>query len=146
MQLKLCPCFNDTFQCCNQTSFPATGGRICICRFSWQMFYYRDKERKRRCRCVLGTANNPITPLSICNWNVCVEYLIYDEAVEFWLASWENSVFSSCVNVRLELQPPSILEWNREASNQSQVHKSECDKPAACVCVCNYCISSCLIK
>lgn len=66
-----------------------------------------------------------------------MQNLIYDEAVKFWSASRGNCVFFPCVNVWLEPRLPSILEWNREASNQNRVHKSECVKPTACVC--NYC-------
>lgn len=126
------------FGVCNQTSYNGTGEKICTCK----SFITGMCIGKEECMCARDFTKNPITPLSRLNWNVCVcmQNLIYDEAEEFWSASRENCVFFSCVNVRLEPQLPSILEWNREASNQNEVHKSECDKPTACVC--NYCISS----
>lgn len=106
------------------------------------LLFLRCAKEKEEWMCAQDFTKNPITPLSRLNWTVCVcmQNLIYDEAVEFWSASRENCVFFSCVNVRLGLQLPSILEWNREASNQNEVHKSECDKPTACVR--NYCIPS----
>lgn len=106
------------------------------------LLFLRCTKEKEEWMCARDFTKNPITPLSTLNWNVCVcmQNLIYEGAEEFWSASRENCVFFSCVNVRLELQLPSILEWNREASNQNEVHKSECDKPTACVC--NHCISS----
>lgn len=87
--------------------------------------------------CTEDFTKNPITPLSSLNWNVCVcmQNLIYVEAVE-----GEHRVSFPCVNVRLELKLPSISGRNRGASNQSKIHKSECDKSTAYVC--NYCGAS----
>lgn len=110
----------------------------CFCRddaYS-QLFppiYYCDMKRKKRreLRTLQSIQQQRFSGFR-CNACVCMQNVIYDEAVQFKSAPRENCVFS-CVNVRLELQLPSISAPKREASNQSQVHKSERDGPTACV-------------
>lgn len=107
--------------------------RVLAAFFPQQAIYYCDMKRKKRRELWTSQSIQQQRFSGFrCNACVCMQNVIYDEAVQFRSAPRENCVFS-CVNVRLELQLPSISAPKREASNQTEVHKSERDSPTACV-------------